>query len=130
MHELSLAASVLEIALRHAAGRRVTKVQLEVGALWQAAPSALTFSFEVVAQGTYAEGAVLEIAAIPIRGVCRRCGIVNELHEFPLLCPSCGSFDLDIVAGEELLVASLELEDDSGGEQREDSGDGGHPGCQ
>jgi len=130
MHELSLAASVVEIALRHAAGRRVTRVELEVGALRQAVPSALTFSFEVVAQGTLAEGAILDIRAIPARGACRRCGAVSELHLFPLQCPSCGAFDLEIVAGEELLVASLELEERHDGEHDQDGGDGGHPGCQ
>ncbi len=131
MHELSLAASVVEIALRHAAGRRVTRVALEVGALRQAVPSALTFSFELVAQGTLAEGAALDILAIPAKGECRRCGVVGELHEFPLACPACGAFDLNIVAGEELLVASLELEEDESAEQRsQDSGDGGHSGCQ
>lgn len=130
MHELSLAASVVEIALRHAAGRRVIKVEVEVGALRQAVPSALTFSFEVVAQGTLAEGAVLEIEAIPARGACRRCGAVSELHSFPLQCPACGSFDLEIVAGEELLVTSLELEEASDGEYDENRGYGRHPGCQ
>lgn len=130
MHELSLAASVVEIALRHAAGRRVTRVQLEVGWLRQAVPSALTFSFDLVAQGTVAEGAVLEILSIPAKGACRRCGTVSELRAFPLQCASCGAFDLDIVAGEELLVASLELEDIDDGEHDEDGGHGGHPGCQ
>lgn len=130
MHELSLAASVVEIALRHAAGRRVVRVELEVGALRQAVPAALAFSFEVVAQGTLAEGAALDIRAIAARCVCRRCEAVSELHTFPLQCPSCGAFDLEIVAGEELLVASLELEDVSDGNDDEDSSDGGHPGCQ
>lgn len=131
MHELSLAASVVEIALRHAAGRRVTRVELEVGSLRQAVPSALTFSFEMVAQGTLAEGATLDIQVIPAKGECRSCGAVGELHEFPLACLSCGSLDLNIVAGEELLVASLELEEDDVGEHRsEDSRDGGYPGCQ
>ncbi len=130
MHELSLAASVLEIALRHAAGRRVIRVELEVGALRQAVPSALAFSFEMVALGTPAEGAVLDIQAIPAQGACRGCGAISELHAFPLQCPSCGTFDLEIVAGEELLVASLEVEESDDGEHNEDRGHGGHPGCQ
>src|SRR5205085_607800 len=61
MHELSIAQSVVEIAERHAAGRRVQKVELQVGYLRQVVPSALTFSFELVAQGTLVEGAELDI---------------------------------------------------------------------
>jgi Zn finger protein HypA/HybF involved in hydrogenase expression len=32
--------------------------------------------------------------------------------EFPLVCASCGSLHVDVIAGEELLVDSLELEDE------------------
>ena len=133
MHELSLAASVADIVLRHASGRRVTRVQVEVGRLRQVVPSALTFSFEMVTMGTLAEGAALEIQAIPAQGECRRCEAVSELHAYPLQCEACGAFDLTIIAGEELLVASLELEEISDGDDKDcgkdcgkDSGDGGH----
>jgi hydrogenase nickel incorporation protein HypA/HybF len=127
MHELSLAASVVEIVLRHAAGRRVTKVEIEVGRLRQVVPSALTFSFEMVAMGTVAEGAALEIRNIPAKAECRRCSAVSVLEGFPLQCASCGSFDLTILAGEELVVAFLELEERERGEYDENSGDGGNP---
>jgi hydrogenase nickel incorporation protein HypA/HybF len=62
MHELSIAESVVGIASRHAAGRRVYKVELRVGHLRQVVPSALEFAFELVAQGTSLEGAELVIS--------------------------------------------------------------------
>ena len=111
MHELSIAQSVLEIACRHAAGRRVTRVELKVGHLRQVVTAALTFSFELVAQGTPVEGAELAIEAVPALGRCRRCGAESNLHEFPLQCKPCGGFELEIVAGEELMVEALELEE-------------------
>lgn len=118
MHEMSIAASVVEIACRHAAetvssplGQRVTKVQVRVGHLRQVVPSALSFSFELVSQGTAAEGAELEIEAVPAVGLCRRCDAETVLHAFPLQCGSCAGFDLKIVSGEELVVELLELED-------------------
>ncbi len=116
MHELSLASSVLEIVLRHAAGRKVTRVELEVGALRQVVPASLSFSFEMMAQGTPAEGASVKIETTKAWGKCRACGVVSELSAFPLRCGACGSFTVNIVAGQELLVASLELEDDSDGD--------------
>ena len=123
MHELSIAASIVEIACRHAEGQRVTRVRVQVGHLRQVVPAALTFSFELVAQGTVAEGAPLEIEAIPAAGICRACGIQSELRTFPLHCLSCGGFDLEIVAGEELIVDTLELEEaESGAHCNEDRG--------
>ena len=68
MHELSIAESVVQIAGRHANGRRVTKVCLKVGHLRQVVPSALAFSFELVAQGTSVEGAELLLSSrMPMR---------------------------------------------------------------
>ena len=114
MHELSLAASIVEIALRHASGQRVTRVHVKVGYLRQVVPSALAFSFDLVAQDTLAEGATLELEAVPAIGACRHCGTESQLHAFPLQCPACSSFDVQMTAGEELIVESLELEEVGG----------------
>ena len=111
MHELSIAGSVVEIASRQANGRRVTKVRMKVGHLRQVVPSALAFSFELVAEGTPAEGAELEMEEVPATGRCRACAEESRFDGFPLQCASCGGFDLEILSGEELLVESLELEE-------------------
>ena len=111
MHELAIAESVVRIAERHADGRRVTKVYLKAGHLRQVVPSALAFSFELVAQGTSVEGAELVLEEVPATGKCRACGSESRLESFPLQCKACGGFDLEIVAGEELYVESLEIED-------------------
>ncbi len=102
----------MQVASRHANGRRVTKVQVKVGHLRQIVPSALTFSFELVAQGTPVEGAELEMDEVPATGRCRECGAQSRLRGFPLQCQTCGGFDLEILEGEELLVESLELEEE------------------
>ncbi len=111
MHELSIAESVVQIASRQANGRRVTRVQMKVGHLRQVVPSALAFSFELVAEGTPVEGAELEMEEVPATGMCRECGAESQLRNFPLQCGACGGFDLEILRGEELLVESLELEE-------------------
>src|SRR2546423_13793716 len=99
MHELSIAASIVEIAGRHAAGRRVAKVTVKVGHLRQVVPSALAFSFEVLAQGTPVEGAELEIEAGPPIGAWRRCGGESPLPAVPLPCPAGGAGYPRVVAG-------------------------------
>jgi hydrogenase nickel incorporation protein HypA/HybF len=111
VHELAIAQSVIRIAERHADGRRVTKVYLKVGHLRQVVPSALAFGFELVAQETSVEGAELVLEEVPATGKCRACGSESRLESFPLQCKACGGFDLEIVAGEELYVESLEIED-------------------
>jgi hydrogenase nickel incorporation protein HypA/HybF len=111
LHELSIAESIVRIASRHAKGRRVTKVKLEIGHLRQVVPSALAFGFELVAEGTPVEGAELEMEEVPAIGMCRECGVESQLRNFPLQCGACGGFDLKVLRGEELLVESLELEE-------------------
>ena len=49
---------------------------------------------------------------MPAAGVCRDCGADTVLPDFPLQCRTCGGLDVDVTAGEELLVDSLELEDE------------------
>lgn len=112
MHELSLAAAIVEIAERHARGRRVTRVELEVGRLRQVVPEALAFGFELVAQGTPVEGAELALEELPVRVECGSCRAETAAEAFPLACARCGSPDVEVVGGEELHVVALELEDE------------------
>jgi hydrogenase nickel incorporation protein HypA/HybF len=111
MHELAIAESIVRIASEHAAGRPVAAVEVRVGHLRQVVPSALSFSFDLVAEGTPAEGAELVILEVEAIGRCRVCDAESRLERFPLVCRSCGSFDVDVVRGDELYVESLELEE-------------------
>jgi len=43
--------------------------------------------------------------------VCRQCAEEGGAEPFPLRCDRCGSLDVDVVAGEELHVVALELEE-------------------
>ena len=112
MHELSIADAIVQIALRHAAGRPVTAVEVSVGHLRQVVPSSLEFSFELLTNGTLLEGAHLELREIAPRGRCRQCDTESELQDFPLRCDRCGGLELELLAGEELRVEALELEEE------------------
>jgi hydrogenase nickel incorporation protein HypA/HybF len=109
MHELAIAEGVVEVALRHARGRRVAAIELRVGHLRQVVPSALEFAFELVSEGTALEGAELRIEEVPADGRCRSCGTDTPLPDLPFCCRRCGSPDVDVTRGEELLVDALEL---------------------
>ena len=111
MHELSLADAIVSIARDHAAGRRVTAVEVKVGHLRQVVPDALEFAFELVTTGTNVEGATLVIEHVPAIVACRACGAESGIDAFPLACARCGSLDVDVIAGDEMHVESLELEE-------------------
>jgi hydrogenase nickel incorporation protein HypA/HybF len=111
VHELALAEAVVAIAERHARGRRIVRVELEVGQLRQVVPDALAFSFELVAQGTLADGAELVLETRPGQVACRACGATSAIDAFPLACRRCGGVDVEVQSGEELDVVALELEE-------------------
>lgn len=66
MHELGITRNIVAIAGEAARGRRVIRITLEVGALAGVMAEAIAFCFDVVAQGTAVEGAVLDI--VPLAG--------------------------------------------------------------
>lgn len=108
MHELSIAQSVVEAVTERAAGRQVVSVRLQVGRLCGVVPDALRFSFDLVTEGTSAHGAALLIDEPAGRASCRDCGADFELADLLLLC-GCGSADVEVVAGRELLISSMEV---------------------
>jgi hydrogenase nickel incorporation protein HypA/HybF len=118
MHELSIAEAIADVATRHAAGRRVAKVEVRVGHLRQVVPASLDFAFGLVTQGTALDGAELAITHVPAAGRCRACGAESVMEDFPLCCARCGGLDVDVLAGEELLVDALELEEEKVSNER------------
>ena len=110
MHELGITQEVVAIAAKGAAGRRVRRVVLEIGKLSGVFPDAVRFCFDLCAEDTVVAGAVLEIVEIPGRGQCRACGNDVSLDR-PFGQCVCGNTDLEWLAGDELRVRELEVDD-------------------
>jgi hydrogenase nickel incorporation protein HypA/HybF len=110
VHELSVSAAVVDTAVRHAAGRKVTSVHLRVGALRQVVPDSLAFYFEIVARDTLCEGAVLEQELIAARLRCASCGTEWEADAPAFRCPGCAGGDVSVVCGDELEVETIDVE--------------------
>ena len=108
MHELSITQSVVDAVCQRAAGRPVHSVKVRVGALTAVVPEAMRFCFDLVVEGTPAEGARLDIEHRPGAARCRTCGGEFALPDLILLCP-CGSADVDVTAGRELQILSMEV---------------------
>ncbi len=111
MHELSISSAIVDTAVRHAAGRRVTLVSVRIGRLRQVVPASLTFCFGLVARDTVCEGATLEHELVPARLSCEDCGHAWEIDVPAFRCPRCESAAVAVVSGEELEVESIEVEE-------------------
>jgi len=108
MHELAIAESLVDAVLERTADRQVTVVRIRVGRLSGVVPDALDFCFEIAVAGTRLEGAVLVIEQLTGRAACRTCGDDFDLADLILLCP-CGSADVEVLAGRELMLGSVEV---------------------
>jgi hydrogenase nickel incorporation protein HypA/HybF len=110
VHELAIADAIVQVASRHAAGRRIVAIDVRLGHLRQVVKDSLLFSFELTAQGTALEGARLNVEAVPAAGTCRVCDAYGPLGGFPLSCARCGALDVEVLEGQELEVEAVEVE--------------------
>jgi hydrogenase nickel incorporation protein HypA/HybF len=108
MHEMALTQDLVGMIAENCAGRRVTRVVLEVGKLAAVVPDAFRFCFELCAEGTPAEGAELEIIELEGRGLCRDCKQESRLESVFDRCP-CGSMSLEFLSGEQLQLKEVEV---------------------
>ena len=113
MHEMALCEGIIQIVedeARRQTFSRVKAVCVEIGALSHVAPDAMRFCFEAVAARTIAEGAVLEIVELPGVAWCMACSKSVEIKQRYEPCPACGSYRLQVTAGEEMRVKELEVD--------------------
>ena len=108
VHEMAITQSVVDAVCEHADGRRVHSVRLRVGALCGVVPDSMQFCFELATGGTVADGARLDLDVEPGCARCRSCGEEFVLGDLILLCP-CGSADVEVLAGRDLRIASVEV---------------------
>lgn len=114
MHELSLAQSVLDIVRQYVPPDdhvSVRAVRMKVGELSGVVSESLAFCFEAITSGTPLGGARLEIEQVPLRCRCRTCRAESRIQENRFRCSACGSGEIDIIAGRELQVLDIEVDD-------------------
>jgi hydrogenase nickel incorporation protein HypA/HybF len=114
MHEASIAHNIIEdIGKRIESGEihgRVRTIYMSVGRLTTVVPDNLRFLFEVLAEDSVLAGASLAIEHVPVRIRCGDCGTETELKDIDFHCARCGSAGVDITAGRELMIESVEVE--------------------
>lgn len=116
MHEYGIAQSIMQIVLdeaKKARARTVKSVSLKVGELAGVLPDSLSFCFAFLARSTIAEHAALTIEKVPARGRCDRCDRVFLIVNSRYQCEVCGNNRIELVSGNELQIARLEIEDET-----------------
>jgi hydrogenase nickel incorporation protein HypA/HybF len=115
MHELSIAMSIVDMAIEEAERRGVAidAVHVEVGPLSGVVADALLFSYEMACSGTPLEGSRLVIKEVPIEVYCQACQakkVLNSMQWF--CCPECGAPTSEVIHGKELAITALQVRDE------------------
>jgi hydrogenase nickel incorporation protein HypA/HybF len=121
MHELTLlfgVAAQVEKVTKENGIDHVDAVVLEVGELTPIVPEFLIDGYEVISdEYDFLRGSKLIVNRITGMVKCRDCGKEYPVAKYEGYCPVCGSYDKDILCGEEFIIKEiriLESPDDSG----------------
>lgn len=113
MHELSIARALVATVDRclPGAGEGICALRVAVGAATGVVPEALALAFQAVVAGTRLARARLIIERVAARSRCIACGTEFSFDDVLGHCPSCGTLGGELLAGEELLLRSVEVTD-------------------
>ena len=109
MHEVGLCEAIMEAVERRAAGRSVNRVKVRVGVRHRVVESSFDEAFSLVSGGTVAEDAEVDLVLIPARVTCSSCGQQSNTEDVFAVCAQCGSSDLEIEGGDDLMLESIEV---------------------
>ena len=112
MHELAIAEQIVQVVMTQVethAIEHVTSVHIQVGEATGVVGDSLTFSFEMIASSTpELSGAQLLIDSVPYRAKCRQCHKEFHVKHFIVQCPTCETWDADVISGKEFKVLDME----------------------
>jgi hydrogenase nickel incorporation protein HypA/HybF len=109
MHELAIAEGLIDGVTERLPGRRITSVRVEIGTLSGVVPDALRFCFGMATEGTPLAGADLEISEPEATCDCADCGQSFEPEDSRILLCPCGSANVTVVSGQQLLITSVKV---------------------
>ena len=112
MHEVGLAAEILEQAIASAQGAlgplaRVESLRVRVGDFAGVDAEALRFALEVLSQGGPAANCRVDLVRAPIEIMCR-CGRTDGEAAMRGPCPACGAQSWTVTGGRDLVLEGLE----------------------
>ena len=111
MHEIAIVSGLFEIIngqVAHHGIDSISRVHLKIGEMAAVEPMTLTACFEVLAEGTAAQGAELVIETLPVMARCNNCANLFRVVRYRFQCPDCRGDQVELVSGKELYIDSLE----------------------
>ena len=121
MHEMPFTQSILEMAVKTAAGKPIRRIHLRVGRLSAIVPESVEVFFAFLSKDTPASHAELVFEMVPITLTCRNCGASIDLPSDETSSPrqvlaaafrkgcSCGKTDFTVSGGLGFDMARIEL---------------------
>lgn len=117
MHEFALAEDIVTSLKQKMAGDfpRLSKVNIEVGVLSGVVADSLEFGLQIIFKEESNPDVEIEISSVASRArcECRHRYVIDDIFSG---CPRCGSFLREIISGKDILIDSVEIEDDVQGE--------------
>ena len=105
MHELSICASIADIARRRARRpARSSVINLRVGQLRQIVPDTLVYCWSLISEDTSLAGSVIVVERCPPHPVPVPPATARRRRAAAFACAACGGIDVELVAGEEFLI--------------------------
>ena len=116
MHEIGITKNMFEIVLKEATkvgARKVRKINLIIGEMTGVMGESMRFYFDFLSKGTIVEGAEVTIRMVPPMVLCRNCNMTSKLErKTQWTCPHCQDNRLQLISGKELIVKSIDVEQD------------------
>jgi hydrogenase nickel incorporation protein HypA/HybF len=112
MHELSIVENIIGIAaeaVKTHEGKSVDAIELEIGELAGIDQEALDFAWDAAIRETVLEHAIRKIDRTIGRALCLVCNNKFHIRQYYDPCPNCGSFQKEILEGNELKVKRITL---------------------
>lgn len=113
MHEIGITKNMFDLVLEEAGkagARKVSRIDLVIGEMTGAVGESVRFYFDLLSKGTIVEGAEVSIRMVPPMVRCRNCHLPSRLEKKTYWsCPHCENNRMEIIAGRELLVKSIEV---------------------
>ena len=112
MHELPVTESILQIALRHAeqaSAAQITDIYLVIGQLSTIIDESIRFYWDLLGEGTAAEGSKLHFERLELVMQCQACQHKFTPKDLEYGCPACEALELDIVQGNEFYMDSIQV---------------------
>ena len=114
MHERSLVRALLkqvqQVAKENSANR-VLSVRVRIGEFSGVEPELVASAFDELVQQTCLQDTRLELEQAPLEAICDQCGNGFRITQFRFVCARCGSGQIRLSGGEEMLLDSITLEE-------------------